>query len=320
MAKYPYISEKKCKNCSCEIIIKRSRDKNNLFCGSGCVGKYLKTKPKEYVSCNYCKNEFIKSSKSKNLFCSVSCSNKSKVVEYIRFCEKCNKKFIVNNIAEINRGGNRFCSVSCSSRRYNFDENYFDTIDTQNKAYVLGLLYSDGCISKKKTEMIIKLHNKDKIILEEIKEDMKSEHPIKSIIQKNREEQFSFRVSSIKLCKQLISLGVTPNKTLTIKFPELDREYIRHFIRGYFDGDGCISKVKNSNSYIVTIFTASKDFKNSFIEYIEKEIGITTNVYERNNGYAMCFYKKVFILKLYEYFYIDSTMFLDRKKVKFPKS
>jgi hypothetical protein len=73
-------------------------------------------------------------------------------------------------------------------------------------------------------------------------------------------------------------------------------------------------------SYIVTIFTASKDFKNSFIEYIEKEIGITANVYERNNGYAMCFYKKVFILKLYKYFYIDSTMFLDRKKVKFPKS
>ena len=49
MAKYPYISETKCKNCSGEIIIKRSRDKNNIFCGSGCVGKYLKTKPKEYV-------------------------------------------------------------------------------------------------------------------------------------------------------------------------------------------------------------------------------------------------------------------------------
>jgi hypothetical protein len=316
MAKYPYISEKSCKNCNGPILVKRNRDVKNEFCGSACVGKFLHTKEKELTNCNFCKKEFTKTSRTKNLFCSKQCANSSRIVEHKRTCERCGKNFVCHNIADINRGKAKFCSVSCSTRKYSFDENYFNNIDTPNKAYILGFLYSDGCVSKKETEMIIKLHNKDKNILEKIKVEMKSEHPIKSIIQPNRDEQVRFSISSIDLCKKLISHGVVPAKTFIIEFPNLKNELVRHFIRGYFDGDGCISKIKNKNSYRITIFTASKNFMLSLTNVMTQN-NINTSVYNRNNGFAICFGKQESIDNFYNFIYTDAEIYLERKKNKF---
>ena len=259
------------------------------------------------------------SNKSKNIFCSIECSNKSKIKEYNRICEYCGKNFIVHNIAEINRGGNRFCSSSCSSRKYYVNESYFDKIDNQNKAYILGFIYADGCLSKK-NELIIKLHHKDNDILEKIKEDMDSENNIFDVIQKDRDLQRCFRVNSKKIINSLKNIGLTNNKTFIIEFPDLDKEFIRHFIRGYFDGDGCISKRKNSNSYNILIFTASEKFKSSLVNIIEEMTKIKLGISERNNGYAIYFNKKEFINIFYKFLYTDSEMFLDRKKIKFPIS
>ncbi len=318
MSKYPYKSDIICKNCDGEIFIKRSRDINNIFCGPACVGKFRK-KEVLFTSCNFCKKSFRMSNKSKNIFCSIECSNKSKIKEYSRICEYCGKNFIVHNIAEINRGGNRFCSSSCSSRKYYVNESYFDSIDNQNKAYILGFIYADGCLSKK-NELIIKLHHKDNDILEKIKKDMDSENNIFDIIQKDRDLQRCFRINSKRIIDSLKDIGLTTNKTFTIEFPDLDKEFIRHFIRGYFDGDGCISKRKNSNSYNIVIFTASEEFKSSLVNIIEQMTKIKLGVSERNNGYAIYFNKKKFINIFYEFLYTDCEMFLDRKRNKFPKN
>ena len=155
MAKYPYISENKCKNCSGEILIKRSRDISNIFCSTSCVGK-IRRKEIKTTNCNFCNNEFLMSSKSKNLFCSIECSNRNKIKKYDRVCERCGVTFIVNNIAEINRGGNRFCSGSCGTRKYSFDDEYFNFIDNQNKAYFLGFIYADGNISSSPLNDVVK--------------------------------------------------------------------------------------------------------------------------------------------------------------------
>jgi hypothetical protein len=98
MAKYPFTSEKKCKNCGNFIIIKRNRDLYNEFCGSACVGKFIHTKEKELTNCNFCNKEFIKTSNTKNLFCSKICANKSRIVEHKRICETCGENFINHNI------------------------------------------------------------------------------------------------------------------------------------------------------------------------------------------------------------------------------
>ena len=319
MAKYPYISENKCKNCSGEILIKRSRDISNIFCSTSCVGK-IKRKEIKTTNCNFCNNEFLMSSKSKNLFCSIECSNRNKIKKYDRVCERCGVTFIVNNIAEINRGGNRFCSGSCGTRKYSFDDEYFNFIDNQNKAYFLGFIYADGCLSKK-NELILKLHNKDKQLLDEFKKDIKSEHPIKDIYVKNRQDidfQCRFSISSKKMANQLNKLGIMPAKTFKIDFPILDSNLIRHFIRGYFDGDGCIHNIKNSKSSSITIFSASENFKDYLVEYFINVIGFKITTYKKVGGYALCFYKKEFIEKFYKFLYDDANIYLERKRIKFP--
>ncbi|MFM2394471.1 MAG: hypothetical protein RLZZ546_2453, partial [Bacteroidota bacterium] len=113
MSEYPKILSNKCKCCNGDIIAKRSRDLIKEFCSTGCVGKFHHTKDKEYVECNYCKKEFLKTTKTKNLYCSHNCYSKSKIVEHKLNCLNCDKEFISHNIANIKRGHHKFCSVDC---------------------------------------------------------------------------------------------------------------------------------------------------------------------------------------------------------------
>jgi intein/homing endonuclease len=299
-------------NCNGDIYIKRSRDKNNKFCSASCVGKFRKVS--EMTSCGYCNKEFLKSSKTKNLFCSKNCSNKSRSIHYVKICEKCEKEFTINNISEINRGHGKYCSNSCSSRKYKINEHFFEQIDSEEKAYILGFIYADGCVSKKGYELIIKLNNKDKIILEKIKNLLESDHPIKEIKKYNQSE---FRIGSKKICNDLLNHGVTSAKTFKIEFPKISKSLKWHFIRGFFDGDGCISKIKNRNSHNITIFTASKNFMEKLVENLN-EIEILSFVYVRNNGFAISFNKNEDILKFKEVIYKNSNIYLERKKSKFP--
>lgn len=109
-----------------------------------------------------------------------------------------------------------------------------------------------------------------------------------------------------------------PAKTFKIKFPIIDENLKRHFIRGYFDGDGCIYKIKNrKKSYIITIFTASKNFMNDLIDTFN-QVGIISHTYERNSGFAISFSKMQDILKFKDLIYSDSSIYLERKKIKFP--
>lgn len=318
MSIYPYISNKKCKNCTGDISIKRSRDKNNEFCGTACVGRY-RLKKKEITNCNFCNLEFTKSNKTKNLFCSKNCANKSRRVDHKRVCKRCGVEFTTHNMANINRGKNIYCSMSCSSRKYEVNEKYFENIDNQNKAYILGFIYADGCISKTKYELIIKLHNKDNGTLEKIKTELVSNHPIK-LLTNYKNHQCRLGISSKKLCSDLIKIGLTPSKTFTIIFPKLEGDLIRHFIRGYFDGDGCLSNGgRNKNLNYFNIFTASEEFKIRIVEILS-ENNIKTNTYERNNGYSINITSKENSKLFYDYLYGDAVLFMERKKNKWVKS
>lgn len=315
MSIYPYISDSKCKNCQGKITIKRSRDKNNEFCSTSCVGKFRK-KSDEFTSCKFCGKEFKKTNKSKNIFCSKICSNKNKKVCYERTCKRCGKEFTSNNIANIKRGKDIYCSISCSSRKYKIDENFFNRIDNQVKAYVLGFIYSDGCLSKNGSEIIIKLHHKDFDILQRIKKEMASDHPINELNSyKNR--QVSFRFSSKLIYQDLIKLGLKPAKTFIIEFPQIENNLIRHFIRGYFDGDGCLSKIgKNKKLNLYNIFTASGKFKDSLCEILNFE-NIEYKVYERDSGFSINIGKKESTQRFHEYIYTNSEIHMNRKYEKY---
>jgi len=120
------------------------------------------------------------------------------------------------------------------SGKYTLDANFFDKWSPE-VAYVFGLFCSDGNVSIDGTYCGFHINKKDIEILELIKKVMKSNHPIQA-----RGKYIYLRIYSKKIAKSLIKLGCVPRKSLNLNFPFIPSKYLKHFVRGYFDGDGSI--------------------------------------------------------------------------------
>jgi intein/homing endonuclease len=168
------------------------------------------------------------------------------------------------------------------------NELYFDKIDTQDKAYWLGFLYADGYHSENwyKIGMALSVRDVDHIklfcdFLKIEKEKIKTKLPFKINIQGrtvHSDGTSSIQISNKHMSHSLSSLGLVSKKSLILKFPtenQVPLYLINHFVRGYFDGDGCLSKTKQNNvtRYGITILS-SKDFCQSLLEMVNKELKI----------------------------------------------
>ena len=136
-------------------------------------------------------------------------------------------------------------------RRYAVNEDFFNVIDTEEKAYWLGFIMADGGIADKCRVLKLNLAIKDKSHLEKLKAAIDSQHPIYEFSLYNKKwKQTShmarINIGSKKLCLGLTKNGCGPQKSTRLKMPVLDTKIVHHFIRGYFDGDGCICCVKKA--------------------------------------------------------------------------
>lgn len=226
----------------------------------------------------------------------------------------------------------RDIDTSRNSRKYVYNEDYFETIDTEEKAYWLGFIYADGCIrenqGKEKSKGLgleISLKEIDKSHLEKFIKSIgcNDESIIKKKIVKLKEKEYiSYRVviNSTKMCRDLISKGVTPRKSLTLKFPTkniVSDELLRHFIRGYSDGDGNIG-VRNTKRYVncprVTIL-GTEDFLAVLKTVLNKRLNITdVKLYLKQNSKAY-YYQKTGddAREILRYMYDGASIYLDRK-------
>lgn len=115
-------------------------------------------------------------------------------------------------------------------------EDYFEKIDTEEKAYWLGFLFADGNISKKSNNIEVSLKPSDIGHLKKFAKAINFSNPI--IINKDR---CRLCFANKKMKSDLIDKGCVPAKSLILKPPKILQKFNIHFIRGYFDGDGCIS-------------------------------------------------------------------------------
>lgn len=206
-------------------------------------------------------------------------------------------------------------------RKYSLNEHYFDKIDTSEKAYILGFLYADGCSDKKVIKITLSI--KDIAILEEIKRCFNSEQPIKII--KGRfcdkekgyksADQCSLALNSKYLHDEMKKYGIIENKTEKITFPYwLDEKLIPSFILGYFDGDGCISRMKKTG--IMIHIVSNETFINQLSDYLHKKGWNNTvrkSTKKSNVAYSLFMYKKQHIKEFLDWIYKDSTIHLQRK-------
>lgn len=201
---------------------------------------------------------------------------------------------------------------SQNSRKYNINQDYFKTW-SHNMAYVLGLWFADGCIYGDKM-FDITLHKKDKYILKKVAEELKYEGPLYDYVDRQAVRiNFSCKV----VYEDIITLGGMERKSLTLKFPEVPKEYLPDFIRGYFDGDGSVMNLKNNR--LNSVFTCgNKQFLKSLLKILKEEAGIEGGSFD--DSCSSLKFGKRDTLRLGDYIYKNNPeLFLLRKKQKFFK-
>lgn len=213
-------------------------------------------------------------------------------------------------------------NVKLTNRRYFVNDEYFDDIDSEEKSYWLGFLFADGYIRERKSgnSLEIKLSVKDRIHLEKFKEAIGADHKIIDSISKveykgkiSISEMCHLPIYSTKMVQSIKSQGIHSRKTFTIKEPNIDKDLMNHFIRGYFDGDGSFSF--NPEKYIIKsqLISASEDFRKFLVREL-KNNDIKINVYSE---IKLQIQNKLDNQKFYDYIYKNAKTFLERKKEKY---
>lgn len=204
--------------------------------------------------------------------------------------------------------------------RLKFDNAVFDKIDTEEKAYWLGFLYADGYVSNTKNTVELSLKGDDYNHLVKFNLFIKNEAQVKISESKYNNKIFTRCRCSITdkhFHDTLCLLGCVPKKSLILKFPDssifTDRKLVYDFIRGYIDGDGCISYTKTGRLQLSIIGT--KEFLdgicNIFPEVFFSNRCKNKRHPESNTYELQCTANKAdYVLEI---LYKDSKIYLDRK-------
>lgn len=242
--------------------------------------------------------------------------------ERLKSSVKVGKEVGISNISVLNtlRRRNIPYRSGGKPRKYTLNEFYFHDI-TEDEAYWFGFLCADGNIYKNNLQLGLSL--KDIEHIEKFKRAINSNRPIYKATVKNTKTDKTYFAAKLSvyskiLCQKLISIGCTERKSLTLKFPKFEnREMVPHFLRGYFDGDGSISKTRclfsvvSNKSFIKSYIQEILKFDNTII-FKDIKKNSKSDVYYANS------YGKDNILKIYSILYPAGTnVFLDRKKQRF---
>jgi len=203
------------------------------------------------------------------------------------------------------------------------NEDYFKTW-SHNMAYVLGFIMADGSVRVTHNySLSIGLNIKDIEILEFIRNQIFPEckFDYRTKICKNSiSRQVRLRIFSKKIVLDLINLNVIPRKTGKEKLPEIPEEYFSDYLRGYFDGDGCIhSRCRNIKAWehTISLVCASKEFLTELQNKLYINIGsIINDSSHKNPFYRWRFSKRDNVIKFRDYIYKNPGFSLKRKKDK----
>lgn len=262
--------------------------------------KFFKNKKRDFVK-NY-KNEIL------NLYL-----NEKRSVKYIskkfNFDHRSVARFLIKSGIEIRK------------RKYFADFSYFKKIDTQEKAYILGLIYTDGCVKWVKNKdkcFVISMTDLD--IIQKVKKAINYTGPIyfKKRRKPHYKDQYAICVHSKEMAQDLINLGCVPRKTHVLRFPydnEVPNYLLNHFLRGCIDGDGSIHKNTRCNSAYLSL-VSTKAFITIFDDIIKELFCVSGGIYKQKPNkpqriWILTGIEK--ILPILNWLYQDSTIHLDRK-------
>lgn len=217
---------------------------------------------------------------------------------------------------------------------YHCDYHYFDVIDTEEKAYWLGFMSADGWINKNEKNNAgvvgIELQYGDIQHLRKFNKSINGNYKItdrwKTCPISTNPDKLNhvcvIRIYSIIMYEALCDLGFSNNKSYDFAIPNIDGNLIRHYLRGYFDGDGCFGL--SNKTFGVSFITASEMLKDGIIT-ICKQNGIDIHDYSSVNTSGTVMYRPEITrnsdkLRFLDYIYQGATIYLDRKYKKYLKA
>ncbi len=211
--------------------------------------------------------------------------------------------------------------IKRSTRTHSCNENYFNSIYDERRAYFLGLLYADGCNNKR--GVVLGLCEPDQYLLQELIKALESPVTIK---ERHRRKPFHKRkfvcsIWSQKLSRELSAKGCVPAKSLILQFPtpfQVPIDLMSHFLRGYMDGDGCIRYTQGKSKQLYLSFTSSRPFCGGLNAFLLKYFGFDGMFHTYNHSSAMDLKlstRKAIVLL--DYIYSDASIKMHRKFNKF---
>jgi DNA-binding transcriptional regulator WhiA len=206
--------------------------------------------------------------------------------------------------------------VKKTHRKYLINKDYFEVIDSEDKAYWLGFLMADGYNSG----YLIRVDIQDEGHLEKLRDRIyiNCDMPIrkkKNIT--NGKDIFYLTIQDKKLLSDVECLGLVKRKSMIVSYPNIDSEYDRFFIKGVFDGDGCLtySMDKNYRRYTFSI-VGSYDLMKT-LQLILSKNNVNIKFRKMKSIYSVYLRGNRQIIKILDWLYNGTTTHLDRKYEKY---
>ncbi|WP_088229337.1 LAGLIDADG family homing endonuclease [Bacillus cereus] len=194
-------------------------------------------------------------------------------------------------------------AIGSWKRKYDITEDYFKTW-SNNMAYILGFIAADGVIQKE--NQCVSISQKESYILEDIKQELSTNQPL---YQNKKTGVYMLNINSKTIKNDLMDIhGIMPCKSFNIEFPFVPEEYLHHFVRGYFDGDGHV----NSHKYFVSFVGGSYNFMNSFKDILEDN-KFKLSFVDKERQYRIYLSGKNNVNKFSQWIYKDKGLHLKRK-------
>lgn len=231
----------------------------------------------------------------------------------------------------VKRNNVKLKTASQAHTKYKKNHDFFEAINTPEKAYFLGFMYADGNNQIIQNTSSLSLNEKDKEILLKLgafifpnEKDLTAQVKIIDRTKENKGISATLHMNSKKICLDLNQAGCIPNKTFLLKFPDyniLNPLLHSHFIRGYFDGDGSLYYANDPKHPTGCKIISTKEFLEG-IKQILKPIGISCHISinkepEQNTDPKNTFILNISgnrnILKFTNFIYDNSSLFLKRK-------
>lgn len=205
-------------------------------------------------------------------------------------------------------------------QRRTVDESFFKTW-TPAMAWVLGLIYTDGCLVKptRTSKFMVTVGQKEEELLEKLLVLLKSNAKLTFKPKRGiTGALYTISINNEEIYADLQRLGLTPAKSLTLQFPDMPSDCVRHFIRGCWDGDGSVYFQKRDLRPMASYVSGARLFIERLVGHlvnlglpdrtIYKSVRSNHPIYYFNYSGGQC-------TKLYQVLYddVDATIYLSRK-------